>query len=116
VTGLVLYSNGADRMKLVLTAPEKSSIPGAVQLVEIDGILTIVPEDTAIANGWRSQYHVIYDYIDDTSPVFTLEQTLEHIYELANQQTGEQGRIAISKEILDKIENFRQMILADEVT
>lgn len=109
------YSNGADRMKLVLTAPEKSSIPGAVQLVEMGGILTIVPEDVAIANGWKSEYKVLYDFDATTNSTSLYIQTLESIAEDANQQTGEQGRIAMSKEILDKIESFRQMILEDEV-
>lgn len=109
------YSNGADRMKLVLTAPEKSSIPGAVQLVNMGGILTIVPEDVAIENGWKSEYEVIYEYLADTKGVRQIVYDLDTIAVHANQQVGDQGRIAMSREILDKIENFRQMILEDGV-
>lgn len=102
------YSNGADRMKLVLTAPEKSSIPGIVQLVNIGGILTIVPEDVALANGWKSEYEVIYDY--NGGNVIQIRRDLDDIMARANQQTGEQGRIAMSKDILDKIEDFKHLL------
>ncbi len=102
------YSNGADRMKLVLTAPEKSSIPGAVQLVNIDGILTIVPEEVAVAQGMKSEYRTLYN--SDANQVILYTQSWQQIYSIANAQTGEQGDIAISPEILDKIEQFKQML------
>jgi nicotinamide phosphoribosyltransferase len=103
------YSNGKDRMKLVLTAPEKSSIPGAVQLVEIGGLLTIVPEDVAIEQNLKPEYHEVYNYSNGT--VHQIHQTLEEIQELALEQVGDQGRIAISREILEKIENQRKALI-----
>lgn len=106
------YSNGADRMKLVVSAPEKSSIPGAVQLVMLGGVMTIVPEEVAKANHWKSEYVTIYKYIDKDN-IIRVKQDLDDIMDLANQQTGEQGRIAMSKEILEKIENFKHFIEED---
>lgn len=109
------FSNDADRMKLVLTAPEKSSIPGAVQIVNIGGILTIVPESLAIENGWKSEYVVVYEFtpMENSHIIQMNRQTWPEIFAIANEQTGEQGRIAISKEILDKIDNFKQMLMED---
>jgi uncharacterized protein Yka (UPF0111/DUF47 family) len=96
-------------MKLVLTAPEKSSIPGAVQLVEIGGLLTIVPEDVAIEQNLKPEYRKVYNYSNGT--VHQIHQTLEEIQELALEQVGDQGRIAISREILEKIENQRKALI-----
>lgn len=108
------YSNGADRMKLVLTAPEKSSIPGAVQLVKIDGILTIVPEEVAIQLGMYSEYVKLYSYVPGMDRPRVLRDQLGAIRDRARNESSDQGRIAMSKEILDKIEGFRHLILDEE--
>lgn len=110
------FSNGEDRMKLVLTAPEKSSIPGKVQLVNIGGVMTIVPEEEAEANGWRSEYRTVYEYENDEGDPFIRinRQSWGEIADTASWQTGEQGRIAVSRSILDKIEGFKAMIMEDE--
>jgi nicotinic acid phosphoribosyltransferase len=103
------YSNGADRMKLVLTAPEKSSIPGKVQLGYVGGMLTIIPEEDFARYGIPSEYQILYAYSDDE--VHQTEQTLSEIQTIALQQSDAQGRISMSPEILAKIDAQRVALI-----
>jgi nicotinamide phosphoribosyltransferase len=101
------YSNGKDRMKLVLTAPEKSSIPGKIQIVDINGLLTIVPEEVAIEQNLKSEYVRLYEYNPKTKEAQIYMQNLTGIQAIALQQSDAQGRISMSPEILAKIDAQR---------
>jgi hypothetical protein len=77
-------------------------------------MLTIVPEEVAFERGLTSEYMTIYTYREDFQMGMVQEDMLGAIRDRARNESAEQGRISMSPEILEKIEDFRHLIFDEE--
>lgn len=110
------YSNGADRMKLVNTAPTKSSIPGAVAVLEHNETkeLIVVPQGMML-DGYTSAYQIAYEYRIGYVEPLVQDGDWENTYTVAREQTGDQALIHIHESIKEKVKHFQETYLEEEV-
>lgn len=102
------YSNGKPRMKFSMV-PIKRSIPDKVDVLNVNGKMTVVPRDVYNnQNELGTLYKTVY-YHDQHAPVPWINYAdWNKTREIALQQTGKQKVIALSKETEKQVEELRK--------
>jgi len=102
------YSNGKDRMKLTKSNPFKRSIPGCVNIVSDNGILTVDYTQKGL-------YKIVYEMDERSSRPRVNKQSWDDIKLYCSGINPEQKEIVLSYAVKANIKKFEERYLDEKV-